>query len=149
MAEPIARRLAAVLAAMPESDRFDHRIRAVRWRLDAGLAVLAAQLVEAADVAMQNEDIPSTIELARRAIDAGAQVRGGHLLGVALDEAGLADEAMEALERAWAADPDGARDAAFDDGYDERSAEEALVLLGLARFELQLLHVDDPAVASA
>ena len=139
-------RFAAILARLPEPGRVDRRIRAVRWRLDAGLEVPAAELVEAAESSMRAEDLRSAIDLARRAIDAGAPVRGGHLLGIALDEVGLATEAVAALEQAWqtVADPGGSSASAAD--LDD-AEQEAISLLGLARAELAITHVDDPTLA--
>ncbi len=131
------RRLAALLAGAAGDQR---GFRQVRWRLEAGLSVSADELIAVGDAAARLEDPRTAEEFARRAIDAGAPVRGGFLLGLTLDETGRTNEAMDALGRAWALTVDRA---ASPEEFD------AWVAVGLARAEVWFAQTDDVEGAAA
>jgi DNA-binding NarL/FixJ family response regulator len=124
---------ALVLANLPDDGRPERLVRAVRWKIEAGLDVPSSTLLEAATIAHHREDLRVAAQLARRASEAGEQVRSGRLLGLTLEQLGDIAGAAEALLEA-------ARAAA--------EPEEAM-LLALARSEFAFAHHADPEDASA
>jgi hypothetical protein len=124
---------ALVLACLPDDHRPERRVRAVRWKLEAGLDVPADLLLEAASIAHNREDLTAAAQLARCAAAAGEHVLSGRLLGLTLEQMGDPAGAAEALMVAAraAVEPD------------------EVMLLALARSELAFGHQSDASVASS
>jgi DNA-binding CsgD family transcriptional regulator len=126
-------RHALVLSRLPAHDRPELVVRAVRWKLEAGVEVSGAELLNAARIAHHFEDFRTTVLFTRRAVAAGERVVGGWLLGVSLEEAGLVKEAEAALLEA-------SRHARTD---------EEILLVGLGRAELAISHGEHAGTAYA
>src|SRR5262249_54755731 len=92
---------AAGLANLPAEGRPERRVRAVRWKIEAGIDVPASELLDAAEIAHHREDLRVSVKLARRAFS-DEPVRTGRVLGMTLDQLGDTEGAFEALDAAAA-----------------------------------------------
>jgi DNA-binding NarL/FixJ family response regulator len=124
---------ALVLAHLPDDGRPEREVRAVRWKIDAGMDVPAPVLLHAATVAHEREDLRNASMLARRAMESGELVRSGRLLGLIYEQLGDVASATEALTVAA-----------------EAAIEPSdIFLVAMSRAELAFAHQDDPAAAQA
>ncbi len=124
---------ARVLAHLPDDGRPEREVRAVRWKIDAGMDVPAPVLLHAATVAHEREDLRNASMLARRAKEAGELVRSGRLLGLIYEQLGDVAAATEALNVAAEA----------------ATEPDDIFLVAMSRAELAFAHQDDPQASFA